>query len=104
MHRAYGLLVLLIALPAWAAGPIVIGQSLPLTGPAYPIANRIQAGAKALVDRTAKAEPQALVLNLGPEVLDLLSHGGGATREGVPPIVATLSSAGLTQLTRLFRD
>jgi branched-chain amino acid transport system substrate-binding protein len=31
--------------------PIVIGQSLPLTGPAYPIANRVQAGAKAWVER-----------------------------------------------------
>jgi branched-chain amino acid transport system substrate-binding protein len=30
---------------------IVIGQSLPLTGPAYPIANRVQAGAKAWVER-----------------------------------------------------
>jgi branched-chain amino acid transport system substrate-binding protein len=40
---------------AWAAPPIVIGQSLPLSGPAFPIANRVQAGAKALVDRVNAA-------------------------------------------------
>jgi branched-chain amino acid transport system substrate-binding protein len=34
-----------------AAEPIVIGQSLALTGAGFPIANRIQAGAKALVDK-----------------------------------------------------
>jgi branched-chain amino acid transport system substrate-binding protein len=34
-----------------AAEPIVIGQSLPLSGAGFPMANRIQAGAKALVDR-----------------------------------------------------
>lgn len=34
-----------------AAPPLVVGQSLPLSGPAFPIANRVQAGAKALVDR-----------------------------------------------------
>jgi len=36
---------------AQAASAIVIGQSLPLTGPGFPVANRVQAGAKALVDR-----------------------------------------------------
>lgn len=51
-----------------------------------------------------KAAPQALVLNLGPVMLDALSRSADQAREGLPPTVATLSSAGLTQLTRLFRD
>jgi len=51
---ALALGLLATAAPALAAGevrPIVIGQSLPLTGPAYPIANRIQAGTRALLER-----------------------------------------------------
>ena len=52
----------------------------------------------------AKAAPQALVLNLGPAMLDALSRSADRSREGLPPTVATLSSAGLTQVTRLFRD
>jgi hypothetical protein len=34
-----------------AAAPIVVGQSLPMTGPAFPIANRVRAGAQTLVER-----------------------------------------------------
>lgn len=49
-----GMLVLLAAASSQAASdarPVVIGQSPPLTGPAYPIANRIQAGTRALLER-----------------------------------------------------
>ena len=51
-----------------------------------------------------QAAPQALVLNLGPETLEALGRLPVAAREGVPSTIATLSSSGLTQLTRLFRD
>ena len=114
--------------------PLVLGQSLPLSGPAFPISNRVQAGAKAWVDRVnanggiggrrlellslddgeqdtaatlrelAAAAPQALVLNLGPESLELLTRHEAAWRAAVPLTVAALSSPGLTQLTRLLRD
>ncbi len=50
----WSLALALWAPAAWAqasAGAWVIGQSLPLSGAGFPIANRIQAGAKALVDR-----------------------------------------------------
>jgi ABC-type branched-subunit amino acid transport system substrate-binding protein len=47
---------------------------------------------------------QALILNLGPEVLDTLDHLPDSVRATVPSTVATLSSTGLTQLTHLFRD
>lgn len=51
----------------------------------------------------AQAAPQALVLSLGPTMLDALSRSADPARDSVPNTVATLSSAGLTQLTRLFR-
>lgn len=51
-----------------------------------------------------KAAPQALVLNLGSEAIEALSRLPDAARAGVPSVVATLSSASLTQVTRLFRD
>lgn len=63
--------------------------------------------AAALADalrQAARAAPQALVLNLGPDSLDALSRGAAELPEGLPQVVATLSTAGLTQLTRLFRD
>lgn len=40
-----------IGADAVAAGAIVLGQSLPLSGAAFPIANRVQSGARALVER-----------------------------------------------------
>ena len=52
----------------------------------------------------AAAAPQALVLNLGPESLDLLTRHEAAWRAAVPLTGAALSSPGLTQLTRLLRD
>lgn len=52
----------------------------------------------------AKAAPQALLLSLGPATLDAISHGDLAARRELPTTVATLSSVGLTQVTRLFRD
>ncbi|WP_431099098.1 ABC transporter substrate-binding protein [Polaromonas aquatica] len=52
----------------------------------------------------AKAAPQALVLNLGNEVLDALGRLPASAYDSVPSTVATLSTAGLTQLTRLFRN
>lgn len=51
----------------------------------------------------AEAAPQALLLSLGPATLDAISHGDLAARRELPATVATLSSAGLTQATRLFR-
>lgn len=48
--------------------------------------------------------PQALVLNLGHRGLDALGRLPEAAYAGAPSTVATLSSAGLTQMTRLFRD
>lgn len=51
-----------------------------------------------------KGQPQALVLNLGEGMLDALGRLPTSKREGVPAIIATLSSSGLTQVTRMFRD
>jgi branched-chain amino acid transport system substrate-binding protein len=53
-HRGLSALLCGLAACAAAAQPAprwVLGQSLPLSGPAFPIANRVQAGAKVLVDR-----------------------------------------------------
>jgi ABC-type branched-subunit amino acid transport system substrate-binding protein len=52
----------------------------------------------------AKVAPQALLLSLGPAATDALSRAGQAAHDGMPSLVATSSSPGLTQLTRLFRD
>lgn len=52
----------------------------------------------------AKATSQALVLNLGNEVLDSVGRLPASAYENAPSTVATLSTAGLTQLTRLFRN
>ncbi|WP_114970815.1 ABC transporter substrate-binding protein [Rhodoferax ferrireducens] len=52
----------------------------------------------------AQAASQALVLSLGNEVLETLARLPVAAREGIPSTIATLSSAGLTQVTHLFRD
>ena len=52
----------------------------------------------------AKSAPQALVVSLGYAALDALDRLPASARAGVPLTIATLSSAGLTQLTRLFRD
>jgi branched-chain amino acid transport system substrate-binding protein len=52
----------------------------------------------------ARAAPQALVLNLGPSSLEVLGQRTDAAPAGLPAVIATLSTAGLTQLTRLFRD
>ncbi|MGM9486681.1 ABC transporter substrate-binding protein [Ideonella sp. YS5] len=60
--------------------------------------------ALAALHEIAKAAPQALVLNLGPESLDLLARVGTAWQNDVPATVAAMSSPGLTQLTRLLRD
>jgi branched-chain amino acid transport system substrate-binding protein len=67
----------------------------------------VQAQARSVDDafaELARLPAQALVLDLGPEVLDVLSRDAERRREGVPAMVATMSSANLTQLTRLFRD
>lgn len=52
----------------------------------------------------AKAAPHALVVSLGYETLDALDRLPLSARAGVPLTIATLSSAGLTQMTQLFRD
>lgn len=52
----------------------------------------------------AKSAPQALVVSLGYEALDALDRLPSSARASVPLTITTLSSAGLTQLTRLFRD
>ena len=51
-----------------------------------------------------RAAPEALVLNLGPQSLDALSQRTGALLAGLPAVIATSSTMGLTQVTRLFRD
>ena len=50
------------------------------------------------------SNPQALVLNLGETMLDALGRLPTSKRDGLPAIIATLSSSGLTQVTRMFRD
>jgi len=52
----------------------------------------------------AKTAPQALIMNLGNEVLDALGRLPASAYDSVPSTVATLSTSGLTQLTRLFRN
>jgi ABC-type branched-subunit amino acid transport system substrate-binding protein len=52
----------------------------------------------------AQVQAQALVLSLGPQSLDLLSNQAALSHQGLPSLVVTMSSSGLTQLTRLFRD
>jgi branched-chain amino acid transport system substrate-binding protein len=52
----------------------------------------------------ATVAPQALVVNLGNEVMEILGQLSEANRKVAPTTIATLSSAGLTHLTRLFRD
>lgn len=47
---------------------------------------------------------EVLVLNLGYEALESLGRLPEAALAEAPSMIATLSSAGLTQLTRLFRD
>jgi len=64
----------------------------------------IQADPAATLRELAAAAPQALVLNLGPESLELLTRQEAAWRAAMPLTVAALSSPGLTQLTRLLRD
>ncbi|KQV88869.1 MULTISPECIES: ABC transporter substrate-binding protein [unclassified Roseateles] len=68
----------------------------------HPLA--MQADSAATLRELAAVAPQALVLNLGPESLDLLTRHEAAWRAAVPLTVAALSSPGLTQLTRLLRD
>ncbi|HSV35645.1 MAG TPA: ABC transporter substrate-binding protein [Ramlibacter sp.] len=64
-----------------------------------------RAGAmEAAFRRIGPAAPQALVLHLGHESLDALNRLPTSAHAGVPSTLATLSSAGLTQLTRLFRE
>lgn len=58
----------------------------------------------AALQASAQSAPQALVISLGYAALDALDRLPPAARAGVPLTIATLSSAGLTQLTRLFRD
>ena len=54
--------------------------------------------------RIGPVAPQALVLNLGHEGLEALGRVPASAQAGVPSTIATMSSAGLTQLTRLFRE
>ncbi len=58
----------------------------------------------AAITAIGSAQPQALVLNLGEGMLDALGRLPTSKREGVPAIIATISSSGLTQVTRMFRD
>jgi ABC-type branched-subunit amino acid transport system substrate-binding protein len=58
----------------------------------------------AALSAIGEGQPQALVLNLGEVMLDALGRLPTSKREGVPAIIATLSSSGLTQVTRMFRD
>lgn len=64
----------------------------------------MQADTAATLRELAAAAPQALVLNLGPDSLELLTRNEQAWRAAMPLTVAALSSPGLTQLTRLLRD
>lgn len=64
----------------------------------------MQADSAATLRELAAAAPQALVLNLGPESLEALTRHEADWRAAVPLTVASLSSPGLTQLTRLLRD
>lgn len=64
---------------------------------------RVESLTTALRD-LAQSAPQALVVSLGYETLDALDRLPPSARSGVPLTIATLSSAGLTQLTHLFRD
>lgn len=64
----------------------------------------MQADPTATLRELAAASPQALVLNLGAESLELLTRDEAAWRAAMPLTVAALSSPGLTQLTRLLRD
>ena len=54
--------------------------------------------------RIGVAAPQALVVVLGNDSLEALGRLPASAHAGVPSTIATLSSAGLTQLTRLFRE
>ena len=63
-----------------------------------------EASLEAALHAVAQAAPQALVLSVGPDVLDALGRLPVVARDGMPPTIAMLSSTGLTQLTRLFRD
>jgi ABC-type branched-subunit amino acid transport system substrate-binding protein len=64
----------------------------------------LQGDPAATLRELTAASPQALVLNLGPESLELLTRQESAWRLAIPLTVAALSSPGLTQLTRLLRD
>jgi ABC-type branched-subunit amino acid transport system substrate-binding protein len=59
---------------------------------------------EAAIRRFGATAPQALVVNLGNEALESLGRLPTSAHVGVPSTIATLSSAGLTQLTRLFRE
>jgi branched-chain amino acid transport system substrate-binding protein len=86
---------------AQAMAAALQGAKLQLTRVA---ANSQGRSIEAALAEATKAEPRALVLSLGPEALEALSRLPDAARAGVPSVVATLSTAGLTQVTRLFRD
>lgn len=63
-----------------------------------------EASLEAALRTVAQAAPQALVLGIGSDVLEALGRLPAVARDGMPSTIATLSSTGLTQLTRLFRD
>jgi hypothetical protein len=56
------------------------------------------------MQQAVRAAPDVLVLNLGAASLDTLSRVDGALFKGMPALVASLSTPGLTQLTRLLRS
>lgn len=62
------------------------------------------ASIEAALRRAGAGAPQALLLQLGHDGLDALGRLPEAVYASVPSTLATLSSAGLTQMTRLFRD
>jgi hypothetical protein len=54
--------------------------------------------------QAVQAAPDVLVLNLGATSLDTLSRVDAALFKGLPGLIASVSTPGLTQLTRLLRS
>ena len=57
-----------------------------------------------LAAQLQREPPQALVVNLGPQALERLDAARFGQQPGLPALVITLSTAGLTQVTRVFRE
>lgn len=61
-------------------------------------------GIESAINQVVQAAPDVLVLNLGATSLDALSRVDAELFKGLPSFVASLSTPGLTQLTRLLRS